>query len=113
MAAASAMLSRDVKLLFLLRLSRMCAYGGTTLILSLFLSALGNSDARIGIFMTTTLIGDVVVSMFTSIVADGLGRRRMLAIGSILMSLSGIIFALCEDFWILVVASIIGVISPR
>ena len=83
------------------------------LILALYLSSLGTSDARIGLFMTLTLLGDVVISFLLTLVADSLGRRRILMLGAGLMTASGVVFALSDHYWILVIASIVGVISPR
>ena len=105
--------SRDTKLLCLQRFIRLFAYGTTTLILALHLSSLGVSDARIGLFMTLTLLGDVIVSLLLTLVADGFGRRRTLAAGAALMSASGVVFAVTSNYWILAAASILGVISPR
>ena len=105
--------SRDTKLLCLQRFIRLLAYGGSTLILALFLASVGSSDARIGLFMTLTLLGDVVISFILTLVADGLGRRRILMLGAALMSASGVVFALSGNYWVLVMASIFGVISPR
>lgn len=105
--------SRDTKLLCLQRFTRLFAYGTTTLILALHLSSLGISEARIGLFMTLTLLGDAVVSLFLTLAADGLGRRRTLAGGAALMVASGVVFAVASNYWILVAASILGVISPR
>ena len=103
----------DTKLLCLQRFTRLFAYGASTLILALYLSSLGASDARIGLFMTLTLLGDVVVSFLLTLVADGLGRRRILMLGAVLMSASGVVFAVSGNYWVLVAASILGVISPR
>lgn len=105
--------SRDTKLLCLQRFTRLFAYGASTLILALYLSSLGSSDARIGLFMTLTLLGDVAISLLLTLVADGLGRRRILAVGAALMTGSGIVFAVSGNYWVLVAASIFGVISPR
>ena len=105
--------SRDTKLLCLQRFTRLFAYGASTLILALYLSSLQVSDARIGLFMTLTLLGDVVISFGLTLFADGLGRRRILILGAALMSGSGFVFAFSGSYWILVAASILGVISPR
>lgn len=105
--------SRDTKLLCLQRFIRLLAYGASTLILALFLSSVGTSDARIGLFMTLTLLGDVAISFILTLVADGLGRRRILMLGAALMSASGVTFALSGNYWVLLVASMFGVISPR
>jgi len=105
--------SRDTKLLCAQRFVRLFAYGASTLILAIYLSALEISDARIGLFMTLTLLGDVVISFGLTLFADGLGRRRILVVGAALMTGSGVVFALVGNYWILVAASIFGVISPR
>ncbi|CAI7640348.1 unnamed protein product [Penicillium manginii] len=105
-------LHHDVLYLFLQRAVRMFAFGSSTLVLSLYLSALGNSDEAIGLFMMLTLAGDVAISASTSIVADAIGRRRILVLGSFLMALSGVAFFSFDNFWVLLFASIFGVISP-
>jgi MFS family permease len=87
------------------------AYGTNSLILALFFSALKFSDFYIGLFMTLTLLGDVLLSLLLTLVADRVGRRRVLFLGSFLMVLSGAVFALCENFWILLIAAVFGVIS--
>jgi len=105
--------SRDTKLLCLQRFIRLFAYGTSTLILALYLSSLGFSDARIGLFMTLTLLGDVLISFLLTLVADGLGRRNILILGAFLMVASGAVFAVSGNYWVLLAASILGVISPR
>ncbi|KAL9026174.1 MAG: hypothetical protein Q9196_005118 [Gyalolechia fulgens] len=104
--------SRDTKLLCLQRFVRLFAYGASTLILALYLSSVNVSDARIGLFMSMTLWGDVLISFILTIFADALGRRRTLMLGSALMTASGVVFAFSGNYWILVSASILGVISP-
>ncbi|GES60604.1 MFS transporter [Aspergillus terreus] len=104
--------SRDVKLLCAQRLIRLFAYGGSTLILASYLSALGISDARIGLFMTLTLVGDVVISFFLTLFADAMGRKAVLALGSALMVASGVVFGLFANYWALLIAAVVGVISP-
>lgn len=102
---------RDAWLIILSRCTRMLAYGTQSLILALFFSALEFSDSYIGLFMTLTLLGDVLLSILLTLVADRVGRRRILFAGSFLMVLSGAAFALFENFWILLFAAVIGVIS--
>src|SRR3954453_19801619 len=76
-------------LIILSRCTRMLAYGTSSLTLALFFSALNFSDARIGLFMPLTLLGDVLLSVLLTLVADKVGRRRVLLAGSFLMVLSG------------------------
>ncbi|KAI1416497.1 MFS general substrate transporter [Hypoxylon sp. FL1857] len=101
----------DAYLIILARTCRMFAYGTNALILAIFFSALEISDHQIGLFMTFTLLGDVILGTFLTLVADRVGRRKVLIGGSLLMILSGVVFALFENFWILLLAAIVGVIS--
>ncbi|TVY48589.1 putative membrane protein [Lachnellula occidentalis] len=103
----------DVKLLCTQRFVRLFAYGGSTLILVAYLSELGVSKEKIGLFMTLTLIGDTVISLVLTLFADALGRKAILALGAALMAMSGVVFALSGNYWVLLVAAIVGVISPR
>ena len=103
----------DTKLLCIQRFIRLFAYGGSTLILVSYLSALGNTDNRVGLFMTLTLVGDIFISFFLTLFADSIGRKVILAMGAALMTASGIAFGLSGNYLLLLVAAIFGVISPR
>jgi len=103
----------DIKLLCSQRFVRLFAYGGSTLILVAYLSELGIDKTKIGLFMTLTLVGDVVISFILTLFADALGRKAILALGSVMMTGSGVVFALSGNYWILLLAAILGVISPR
>ncbi|GAW21986.1 hypothetical protein ANO14919_115170 [Xylariales sp. No.14919] len=104
---------RDVKLLCGQRFVRMLGYGTSTLILVAYLDALGNPKTKIGVFMTLTLVGDICISFFLTLFADKLGRKATLAFGALLMTGSGVVFALSCTYWILLIAAIVGVISPN
>ncbi|KAL4749493.1 hypothetical protein BDW72DRAFT_214067 [Aspergillus terricola var. indicus] len=102
----------DTKLLIAQRFVRLFAYGGSTLILASYLSALDIADDRIGLFMTLTLVGDVAISFLLTLFADAMGRRAVLGLGSALMVGSGVVFALSGNYWWLLTAAVLGVISP-
>ncbi|KAH8689840.1 MFS transporter [Talaromyces proteolyticus] len=102
----------DTKLLCAQRFVRLFAYGGSTLVLASYLSALDISDEKIGLFMTLTLVGDVVISFFLTLFADTVGRKAVLMLGSALMCASGIVFGLTSNYWALLAAAVFGVISP-
>ena len=104
--------STDAKLLCAQRFVRMLAYGSVTVVLASYFSTLGFSDSRIGMFMTLTLLGDGIVSFFLAFFADAIGRRVVLALGSSLMVASGLVFALSSNYVVLLLAAILGVISP-
>lgn len=102
---------RDAYIIITLRSLRMFTAGIPSLILALFFASLKFPDSRIGVFMTLTLLGDVLLSLLLTLVADKLGRRRILFMGSVMMAGSGVVFALSENFWILLVAAVFGIIS--
>jgi len=81
-------------------------------VLVLYLAALGLDDARIGLLLSLTLIGDVAISFYLSTRADAIGRRRTLIAGAALMVLASCVFAGTSSFALLVIAAIFGVISP-
>ncbi|KAF2427176.1 MFS general substrate transporter [Tothia fuscella] len=103
---------KDAWLVILSRSLRMFAFGFNALIMGLFFQELGYSDDAMGLFFTLTLLGDVLLSLFLTLVADQIGRRKILFGGSILMVLSGATFAWSDNYWILLVAAVLGVISP-
>lgn len=105
--------SKDTKILLLLRLIRLFAYGASSLVIVLYLTSLNISKQRIGAFMALTLLGDVLMSLMLTAAADAFGRRKMLALGCLLTTVSETTFAACSDYWLLVLAAVIGVISPR
>ena len=105
-------LDRDARRLFLLRTLRMFAYGFLAVVLVLYLDALGLAPETIGAILTLSLIGDTLLSLWLTTNADRLGRRRVLAAGSLLMVLAGLAFAATDWPPALIVAATLGVISP-
>jgi MFS family permease len=104
--------SRDAVRLFFARSLRIFAYGGLSVILVLYLAERRLSEARIGILLTATLLGDTALSLWITTHADGWGRRRMLLLGAGLMVVSGAVFASTGDFVFLLVTATLGVLSP-
>jgi MFS family permease len=105
-------LTRDGWLLFLTRFVRLFAYGSLSVVLVFYLIGLGLSESQTGLLLTLTLVGDTVVSLYLTIRADRIGRRRMLIVGAILMAAAGLAFACTSNFLLLILAGTIGVISP-
>lgn len=106
------MLPLDARLLFAARIVRLFAYGFVAVVLVLYLAAIGLDGHRIGLLLSLTLAGDVVVSLYLTTRADVLGRKRTLLAGALLMIGAAVVFAVTRDFTLLVLAAAIGVISP-
>ena len=105
-------LNRDAWLLFLTRFTRLFAYGLISVVLVFYLVGIGLTESQTGSLLTLTLLGDTAISLYLTTRADRVGRRRMLIIGALLMAAAGLVFAVTRNFFWLVVAGTIGVISP-
>ncbi len=103
---------RDFFILFSTRVIRLFCYGFLSVILALYLSETGLNEGQIGLLFSLTLVGDAGISLWLTTSADRLGRKRTLIIGALLMAGAGLIFLLTDNLLILMLAAIIGVISP-
>ena len=104
-------LTRDGKLLLVAKIVRTFAYGFLSVILAIYLKLIGFDEFLIGIILTTTLLNSVIFTLIASFYADKIGRRKFLLIYAALMSVSGLIFAVSENYTVLVIAAFIGTIN--
>jgi MFS family permease len=105
-------LSRDGWLLFAACAVRAFAYGFLSVVLGLYLAAVGLGTQAIGLVFTIALAGAAAMTLLLTAVADQLGRRRVLVVGSALMALAGAVFALTNNVVLLIAAAIVGTINP-
>ena len=104
--------TRDVSLLFATRIIRLFCYGFLSVVLVLYLSEVGLTEQQAGLLFTFTLAGDAGISLYLTTHADRFGRKRTLLIGALLMLGAGIIFLMTHNLLVLILAAVIGVISP-
>jgi MFS family permease len=104
--------SPDISILFTTRIVRLFCYGFLSVVLALYLAQVGLSDRQIGLLFTLTLAGDAGISLWLTTSADRFGRKRTLLAGAVLMIAAGLVFILTHSPLLLMVAAIIGVISP-
>jgi MFS family permease len=90
----------------------MFAYGLLSVVLVLYLSELGFNALVIGGLLSLTLIGDSLISLMMTTTADRFGRRRILILGASLMLFAGTLFAFTTSLPLLLIAAIVGVVSP-
>ena len=104
-------LSRDGKLLLAARILRTFGYGFLSVIIAIYLRFLGFDDVHIGLLLGSTLVNSVVFTLFASFYADRIGRRKLLVIYASLMSVSGVIFAFTNNYYLLILAAFMGTIN--
>lgn len=105
-------MSRDGWLLFATSGVRSLAYGFLSVILGLYLDAIGLSMTAIGWIFTAALAGGAVMTIFITAIADSFGRKVLLIVGAMLMALAGCVFAVSDNPILLTIAAIFGTISP-
>ena len=72
---------------------------------------IGFDDLLIGIILSATLINSVIFTLFASFYADRLGRRNVLLLYAIMMSISGAIFFITENPLALIIGALIGTLN--
>jgi MFS family permease len=103
--------SSDVFLAFAAKAVRTFSYGAIAPIFFAFCIEAGLSERRIGALLTAIMLGDLCITLWLTTRADVLGRRRTLTIGAVLKMLAAVAFVSTSNFWLLVMAGIVGVIS--
>jgi MFS family permease len=105
-------LSQDGRLLFATCAIRSFAYGFLSVVLGLYLDAIGLDTTAIGWIFTAALAGGAIMTVVLTGVADRFGRKTLLVIGAMLMALAGLVFVATNNPLLLAVAAIFGTISP-
>ena len=104
-------LQLDGKKLLATRALRTFGYGYLAVVLGLYLQQLGLSAFQVGIVLTAAVAGSALMNVFWSLTADRFGRRRTIATMALLMVAGGLLFALTDRVWLLVLAAGTGTIS--
>src|SRR5437867_1048165 len=105
-------LTQDGWLLFTGRAIRTFGFGSLSLILALYLARRGLTAPEIGVVLTATLIEDALVTTLLAAVADRVGRRRILILTPLLITLAGAVLALARRPWLLMLGAVVGTLSP-
>lgn len=105
-------INRNIILLFITRIVRLFGYGFLSVVLALYLSESGFDDFVMGLLFSMTLVGDAGISLLLTTTADRFGRKKTLIIGAVLMMAAGVAFIMTSNPLLLIIAAVIGVISP-
>jgi MFS family permease len=106
-----AWLNADGRKLLITRVLRTFGYGYLAVILAIYLKQIGLDDFLIGAVLTAALAGSAVMNVFWSIKADRFGRRKTVATMGVLMFVGGLLFAVTDNVWVLLLAAFSGTIS--
>jgi MFS family permease len=90
---------------------RSLAYGLLAVILGVVLAREGFEPPAIGALITLSLVGDMAGTYVIGLFADSWGRRRTLALLSLLMAATGVIFGLVTSYPVLLLAAFVGTLG--
>ncbi len=99
------------RLILVMRGLRQFSYGLLAVLLGVALADEGFSPVAIGVLITISLVGDMVGTYVIGLVTDMWGRRRTLALLSLLMAATGVIFGLVRSYPVLLVAAFFGTLG--
>ena len=96
------------------RACRGLADGLVSLILPIYLLALGYGPFEAGLLATATLAGSAVLTLVVGLHAHRATGRSLLMLASVLMLLTGLAFAFAfeQDFWPLLLVAFLGTLNP-
>jgi MFS family permease len=102
----------SVRTLLVAKGVRAFADGLVSLLLPVYLIALGLTPFQIGAITTGTLLGSGVLTLLVGVHAWRFHYRMLLLLASGLMALTGVSFALASNFWPLLIIAIVGTLNP-
>jgi MFS family permease len=102
----------DGKILLSTRALRGLADGAVSVLLPVYLTAIGFSPIRIGAIVFGTLLGSAGLTLWVGLATDRLGRRRVLLAACALMLATGAGFLYTTNFWPLFVVAVVGTLNP-
>jgi len=86
--------------------------GFVSVLLPLHLATLGMGNTGVGAVVTATLVGSAALTLAVGLLAHRFPRRGLLLRASLLMTATGIGFAVVHDFWPLFVVAFVGTLNP-
>lgn len=94
------------------RALRAFADGYVSLLLPVYLIALGFGPFAVGVVATATLLGSGVLTLVVGLHAHRFQYRTLLILAAMLMAATGLGFAAVTDFWPLLAIAFVGTLNP-
>lgn len=103
----------DISRIFSAQALRAIAYGFSSVLLGASLEAQGFSGVQVGALLTAIVAGTALMSFLVGTYADRLGRRTVYALMFVGLAISGTVFGLTDQFWLLVAVALTGTLSTE
>src|SRR5438270_11235569 len=95
----AAVSTADARRILIARGLRAFGDGFVSLLVPIYLVELGFSAFAVGAIVTSTLIGTALLTLWVGIIANRHSLRRLLIAAALLMTATGIGFAVTNSFW--------------
>jgi MFS family permease len=105
-------ISGETRLLFWGRGLRAFADGFISLLLPVYLIALGFDVFQVGVLTAATLLGSAALTLAVGFIAHRFGQRSLLVAAALLMIATGLGFLVETRFWPLVLVGFVGTLNP-
>ncbi|HKT17349.1 MAG TPA: MFS transporter [Stellaceae bacterium] len=100
------------RILYIGRGLRAFGDGFVSLLLPVYITALGFDAFAVGLISTATLLGSAALTIGVGLSAHRFGRRALLVVASLVMIGTGIGFLLLHELWPLVLIAFLGTLNP-
>lgn len=103
--------NRDGKLIIIARGLRVFAQGSIAVLLAIYLGKIGFGLMQIGAFFSIGVAGSAVLAFLVSLIAEKIGRKRLLIAFALIAASSGIALAFSTSFPLLALFAFLGSIT--
>ena len=100
--------SRDGRVIIAARGVSTVARSSVALILAFYLDSLGFSLVQIGVFLSVGVAGSAVSAFVVSLIAEKVGRRRLLVVFTLMSAVSGLALVFIDDIVPLMFVAFLG-----
>ncbi|MGH7197639.1 MAG: MFS transporter [Candidatus Omnitrophota bacterium] len=102
---------KDRRLIFLSSALRACAISFSSVILALYLSAIGMSVIGIGFCIAAGFAGSALMTLAVVFLSHRFGKKGLLVLTAFLMGLGGLVFALSSQMGVILLFSLVGLVN--
>ena len=103
--------SRDGKIIILARSARAFAQGSIAVLFAVYLDLLGFTLTQIGVFFSFGVAGAALFSFFVSLMAEKVGRRRLMVALTLTTAAAGVVLVVTNDVAVLTAFAFLGTLS--
>ena len=106
-----AWVNRDGRIIILARSVRTFAQGSIAVLFAVYLDMLGFSLTQIGVFFSVGVAGSALFAFLVSLVAEKVGRRRLMVALTLLTAAAGAALVVTDDAFVLTAFAFLGMLS--